>query len=107
MKHMAQRNFEEMVGSGSYFGSGSGNFGSGSGLSSRGIQGPMDGFLTDLEENEDDGVVAHKITPTTTKEARNEVCLDIGRFFFENGISFNDFRSPSFVKMLRSVGNYG
>ena len=33
MKHMAQRNFEEMVGSGSYFGSGSGNFCSGNGLS--------------------------------------------------------------------------
>ena len=70
MKHMAQRNFEEKVGSGSYFGSGSGscfeekNSCSGgsksmSGFPSRGIRGPMDRFLIDIEENEvEDGLAA-------------------------------------------------
>ncbi|XP_062104413.1 uncharacterized protein LOC133815612 [Humulus lupulus] len=47
------------------------------------------------------------MTPTSAKEHRNQVCLDIGRFFFENGIPFNCARSPSYFNMLRSVGNYG
>ena len=82
MKHMVQRNLEEMVGSGSYFGSGSGNFEeknscpggsrSSNSLSSREIRGPMDRFLIDLEENEDDVVAIQKITPTTAKR-RQEI----------------------------------
>ena len=47
------------------------------------------------------------MTPTTVKEQRNKVFLDLGRFFYENGIPFNVANSPSFVSMLRSVGNYG
>ena len=68
IKHMAQRNFDEMVGFDSYVGSGSNNFeeknscpsgnGSANGLSLRGIRGPVDWFLIDLEENKDDDVVA-------------------------------------------------
>ncbi|XP_057804187.1 uncharacterized protein LOC131019614 [Salvia miltiorrhiza] len=41
------------------------------------------------------------------KEARNHVAMDIGRFFFENGISFNCIESLSFVSMCRSIGLYG
>ncbi|PON98691.1 Ribonuclease H-like domain containing protein [Trema orientale] len=37
---------------------------------------------------------------------RNRVCLDIGRFFFKNAISFNALRSP-FFSMCRSIGSYG
>ncbi|PIA30425.1 hypothetical protein AQUCO_05600109v1 [Aquilegia coerulea] len=48
-----------------------------------------------------------KLPPQREKEHRNQVCLDIGRFFFENGLSFNAARSPSFHNMLRSVGSYG
>ena len=47
------------------------------------------------------------MTPISLKEQRNKVCLDIGRFFFENGIAFNVARSPAFINMLRSVGDYG
>ncbi|TXG48967.1 hypothetical protein EZV62_024842 [Acer yangbiense] len=41
------------------------------------------------------------------KEARENTCMDIARFFYENGRAFNVASSPSFVNMLRSVGNYG
>ncbi|KAM0018998.1 putative HAT dimerization domain, ribonuclease H-like superfamily [Helianthus debilis subsp. tardiflorus] len=45
--------------------------------------------------------------PVSAKEHRNQVCLDIGRFFYENGIPFHAATSPSFTSMLRSVGNFG
>ncbi|KAI9178301.1 hypothetical protein LWI28_024897 [Acer negundo] len=37
---------------------------------------------------------------------REKSCLDIARFFYENGIAFNVGNSPLFVNMFRSVGNY-
>ncbi|KAK1575038.1 hypothetical protein Q3G72_002040 [Acer saccharum] len=40
------------------------------------------------------------------KEARDKTCMDIGRFFFENGIAFNVAKSPSFINMCRSIGNF-
>ncbi|XP_062103487.1 uncharacterized protein LOC133814558 [Humulus lupulus] len=116
-KFISQRKFDEAVDCGSYFGDGPSGFGSGNPLegvnscpsnSSRGVRGPMDRFMENKgdEENEKN-TAATKMTPTSAKEHRNQVCLDIGRFFFENGIPFNCARSPSYFNMLRSVGNYG
>ncbi|XP_021971525.1 uncharacterized protein LOC110866690 [Helianthus annuus] len=48
-----------------------------------------------------------KMPSVSAKEHRDQVCLDIGRFFYENGISFNAATSPSFTSILRSVGNFG
>ncbi|KAH6760913.1 hypothetical protein C2S51_017862 [Perilla frutescens var. frutescens] len=121
-KHTAQKNYQEMVDSGSYFGDhGAAACGSGTATgtdgatgpstniemmskSSRGVRGPMDRFVNDKgdDENEDGG-----LTAANAKELRNRVCLDIGRFFFENGIPFNCARSASFTNMVRSIGNYG
>ena len=76
--------------------------------SSRGVRGPMDRFMEDNEDDENGKkTAATRMTPANAKEHRNQVCLDIGRFFFENGIPFNCARSPSYFNMLRSVGNYG
>ncbi|KAH6808014.1 hypothetical protein C2S51_029122 [Perilla frutescens var. frutescens] len=72
--------------------------------SSRGVKGPMDRFVNDKGNDEDaDG----KMTPANAKELRNQVCLDIGRFFYENGIPFNCARSASFTNMVCFIGNYG
>ncbi|KAH6757740.1 hypothetical protein C2S52_023323, partial [Perilla frutescens var. hirtella] len=121
-KHTAQKNYQEIVDSGSYFGDhGAAACGSGTATgtdgatgpstniemmskSSRGVRGPMDRFVNDKgdDENEDGG-----LTPANAKELRNRVCLDIERFFFENGIPFNCARSASFTNMVRSIGNYG
>ncbi|XP_062119365.1 uncharacterized protein LOC133833124 [Humulus lupulus] len=68
----------------------------------------MDQFMENKGDDENEkNTAATKMTPTSAKEHRNQVCLDIGRFFFENGITFNCARSPSYFNMLRSVGNYG
>ena len=48
-----------------------------------------------------------KITLATIKEHEDQVCLNIWRLFFKNGISFNGTRSPFLVSMLRSIWNYG
>lgn len=40
------------------------------------------------------------ITPTITKKASDQVCLDIGMFFLKNEIAFNVVDSSSFVNML-------
>ncbi|KAL5561819.1 hypothetical protein UlMin_031566 [Ulmus minor] len=47
------------------------------------------------------------MTLISMKEQRNQVCLDIGRFFFKNDIVFNVASSLAFVNMLRFVGDYG
>ncbi|KAH6755268.1 hypothetical protein C2S53_016212 [Perilla frutescens var. hirtella] len=70
----------------------------------RGVRGPMDRFVNDKGNDENaDG----NMTPANAKELRNQVCLDIGKFFYENGIPFNCARSASFTNMVRSIGNYG
>ncbi|KAI3675421.1 hypothetical protein L1987_85011 [Smallanthus sonchifolius] len=101
-KFAAQRNFEESVGSGAYYNSGGSVNPS---VSDRGIRGPMDQFIPVMSE--DGSGPSKKMTPAAAKEHRNQVCLDIGRFFYENGIPFNVATSPSFTSMLRSVGNFG
>ncbi|KAD5960576.1 hypothetical protein E3N88_12048 [Mikania micrantha] len=105
-----QRNFEETIDAGAYFVSVAGGSGSGDSCPSvqRGVRGPMNRFVNSMDDDEREGPIAsEKMTPTMAKEQRNKVCLDIGRFFYENGIPFNVATSLSFNSMLRSVGNYG
>ncbi|KAK1560546.1 hypothetical protein Q3G72_027925 [Acer saccharum] len=113
-KHVKQKFFDERVESGSYFGApieDMNSYPSMGGSSGNGPQsrGPMDRFLShgggDVPNDKEKA--SKTITPTSLKEQRNLVCLDIGRFFFENAISFNVARSPSYFNMLRSVANYG
>ena len=62
--------------------------------------------MINLTSNNDEKTKAAPIvSPTNAKEAPNEVCLDIGKFFYENGISFSAVTSPSFVSMCRSIGS--
>ena len=108
-KHAYQRNFDETVNSGAHFGNESDippskGMPSCAGGSDRGIRGPMDRFVENKIEDVD---VNAKKTSTNAKEHRNQVCADIGRFFFENGIPFNCAQSPSYYSMVRSIGNYG
>ncbi|XP_023736233.1 uncharacterized protein LOC111884141 [Lactuca sativa] len=116
-KFRYQRNFEEAINGGAYFvGSGGVNGSVGANAPEhgnccpsvqRGVRGPMDRFVNTPGDDEEGPTSGGKMTPTTVREQRNKVCLDIGRFFYENGIPFNVANSPSFVSMLRSVGNYG
>ncbi|KAJ9555342.1 hypothetical protein OSB04_009956 [Centaurea solstitialis] len=108
-KFAYQRNFDEMIASETYFVDDRGDSGILSeGMNScrsgsdRGIRGPMDRFL----EKKGDDTNAKEMA-TSANEHRSEVCSDIGRFFIENGIPFSCARSPSYFKMLHSVGNYG
>ncbi|PON53148.1 Ribonuclease H-like domain containing protein, partial [Trema orientale] len=113
-RHFAQAEFDERVDSGAYFGSvmdggaRSSKSNPQSHMSStRGVRGPMDRFIVSLDDDDED--VRNKASPIqrNSKEMWNQVCLDIGRFFFENAISFNAARSPSFFSMCRSIGSYG
>ncbi|PWA39471.1 zinc finger, BED-type, Ribonuclease H-like domain protein [Artemisia annua] len=93
MKFSGQRNFEESVGSGAYYSTGSVN-------TDRGVRGPMDRMIDRLAGSSKDGEEGtEKMTSVSAKEHRNQVCLDIGRFFYENGIPFNVANSPSFVRV--------
>ncbi|KAK2648527.1 hypothetical protein Ddye_016016 [Dipteronia dyeriana] len=62
----------------------------------------MDRFL---EKDTVDDVEGNK--QGLDKDARENTCMDIARFFYENGLPFNVANSPSFTNMLRLVGNYG
>lgn len=108
-KLLAQAQFDERIDSGAYFGSvmDGGTKRCNPISSTRGVRGPMDRFIMNLDDDEED--VRNKAIPIqqNSKEMRNRVCLDIGRFFFENAISFNAARSPSFFSMCRSIGSYG
>ncbi|XP_021974445.1 uncharacterized protein LOC110869505 [Helianthus annuus] len=109
---MANQDFEERTDAGAYFVSSTGGAGSGSVESSTRVQKgatqqSMLRFLNSKVDNEEGPKVEEKMTPAVTKEQRNKVCLDIGRFFYENRIHFNVATSTSFASMLRSVGNYG
>ncbi|MFS8020281.1 putative ribonuclease H-like superfamily [Helianthus anomalus] len=98
-KFAAQRNFEENVESGAYY------TGSSASVSNRGVRGPMDRHVHVVSEG--GSQPPETMPPVSAKEHRNQVCLDIGRFFYENGIPFHAATSPSFTSMLRSVGNFG
>ncbi|KAL0904612.1 hypothetical protein M5K25_026741 [Dendrobium thyrsiflorum] len=102
-KHLQQEQFDDRVELGSYYGSESGK-GSSSTIHSRGARGPMDQYM--VNPGEDRGQT-QMMPAAGTKEGRRQVCLDIGRFFFENAIPFNVATSPAYFNMLRSVGLYG
>ncbi|KAK2646422.1 hypothetical protein Ddye_021617 [Dipteronia dyeriana] len=77
-------------------------------VSKRGIRGPMDRFVVKVEnEAVKDLGGSDKRVKGLEKEARENTCSDIADFFYENGLTFNVASSPSFVKMLCSVGTYG
>ncbi|XP_028550851.1 uncharacterized protein LOC110112362 [Dendrobium catenatum] len=76
-KHLAQKQFEDRVDAGSYYGSERSAF-----------------YYTE------DG-------PRKCKRGAERVCKDIGRFFYENAISFNVATSPAYYNMIRSVGAFG
>ncbi|KAK1559479.1 hypothetical protein Q3G72_014987 [Acer saccharum] len=77
-------------------------------VTERGIRGPMDRFVMNVENDvlEDLGE-NDKGMKGLEREACENTCMDIADFFYENGIAFNVASSPSFTKMLRSVGSYG
>lgn len=106
-KLASRTTFEENVASGAYYNRGGSVDPSFTTGSSRGVRGPIDRWMVGGQEDEIDGPGPIKITPSNTKEHRNQVCLDIGRFFYENGIPFNVSNSPSFTNMVHSIGNYG
>lgn len=90
-KHVAQQKIDEMVDTGAYFGNQLSLEDISSwpdpldGLSggTKGIRGPMNRFVTNLEYGKEDCQEVPTITPSTSaKEARNQVSLDIGRSFF-------------------------
>lgn len=99
---MSQIKFEELVESGSYFSQNAP-------IPRRGIRGPIDRFMMNVGGDNGDKTAAEptQITPKNAKEMRNKVCMDIGRCFFENALPFHLAKSPSFINMCRSIGNYG
>ncbi|XP_028551493.1 uncharacterized protein LOC114579844 [Dendrobium catenatum] len=103
VKHLQQQQFDERVDQGAYFGSESGK-GSSSTIHNRGARGPMDQYMTTLGADRGE---ADMMPAGGTREGRRQVCMDIGRFFFENAIPFNVATSPAYFSMMRSVGLYG
>ncbi|KAL0921370.1 hypothetical protein M5K25_008434 [Dendrobium thyrsiflorum] len=107
-KHLAQKQFEDRVDVGSYYGSERSVRDSSSSMkpiSSRGARGPMDHYMVDTSE--DTPPTTQKMAPENAREARRRVCKDIGRFFYENAIPFNVATSPAYYNMIRSVGAFG
>ncbi|KAK1578845.1 hypothetical protein Q3G72_033554 [Acer saccharum] len=77
-------------------------------VTERGIRGPMDRFVVNVENDTVEDLGGNdRGVKGLEKEARENTCLDIAEFFYENGLVFNVASSPSFVKMLRSAGSYG
>ncbi|PON76522.1 LOW QUALITY PROTEIN: hypothetical protein PanWU01x14_035760 [Parasponia andersonii] len=88
-KHLAQT-IDERVDSGAYFGNVMDGGAKSCNLisSTRGVRGPMDRFIVNLDDDGED--VRNKATPIqqNSKEMWNRVCLEIGRFFFQKCIFF-------------------
>ena len=77
-------------------------------VSERGIRGPMDRFVVNVENDMVEDLEGNdRGGKGLEKEAHEKTCLDIAEFFYENGLAFNVASSPSFVKMLHSAGSYG
>lgn len=116
-KQVEWQRFDDLINSRSYFGSlvslenansYSDPFNALSGGSLRGVRGPIDKFVVDLENGKEcDQEDPKARNPITTKKAWNWVCSYIGGFFFENGIVFNVATSPSFSNMCRLINSYG
>ncbi|GMN53202.1 hypothetical protein TIFTF001_022341 [Ficus carica] len=77
-KHFAQRQFDDRVDSGSYFGSASfGDSSPSAPISDRGFKGPLDRYMkNDEKECTRAGPI---LTSQNPREAHERVCLDIGR----------------------------
>ena len=106
-KRVAHQKFEEMVDVGSYYGDGFvGSCQSPQVVSDR-VRGPMDKFLNNVVDDKEANERPSLRTTSREKEARFRVCLDIGRFFYENALAFNIAKSPSYFNMCRSIGDYG
>ncbi|KAL0910732.1 hypothetical protein M5K25_018815 [Dendrobium thyrsiflorum] len=95
-KHLQQEHFDDMVEHGAYYGNESGKDSS-STRHSRGARGPMDLYM--INPGEDRGQ-AQMMPAVGTREGRRQVCIDIGRFFFENDILFNVVTSPAYFNMI-------
>ncbi|KAK1568627.1 hypothetical protein Q3G72_026912 [Acer saccharum] len=65
----------------------------------------MDRFVVNVENDTVEDFGGNE-SQRTWKEARENTCLDMAEFFYENGLAFNVASSPSFVKMLRLAGSY-
>ncbi|KAK3198780.1 hypothetical protein Dsin_022195 [Dipteronia sinensis] len=74
-------------------------------VTNRGIRGPMDRFVLNVEIDTVEDLGGNK-QQGLGKEAREKMCIDIARFLYENGLAFNVASSLSFVNMLRSVESY-
>ncbi|CAI9767437.1 unnamed protein product [Fraxinus pennsylvanica] len=98
-RQLSQQQFEDMVELGSYYEKNDKEKDS-----SRGIRGPIDRFVSNMGGDDE---THPKMNAAKMKEMRNSVCLDVGRFFFENAIPFNAVESPSFISMCRALGSYG
>ncbi|KAK1558477.1 hypothetical protein Q3G72_021009 [Acer saccharum] len=110
-----ERRFDDRVDIGSYYHTyGSleemgGSCPSSSGeVSSKGVRGPIDRFFQSKGNDNEHGKGHNVPLPLKdAKEASKLVTMDVGRFFFENGIPFNVAVSTSFASMCRSIGDYG
>ncbi|XP_028552961.1 uncharacterized protein LOC114580241 [Dendrobium catenatum] len=101
------KQFEDRVDVGSYYGSERSvrdSFSSMKLISSRSARGPIDHYMVDTSE--DRPSTTQKMAPENAREARRRMCKDIGRFFYENAITFNVATSPSYYNMFRSVGAF-
>ena len=84
LKMVKEREYDEMVDTGAYYNSHAhastckGGPSTGS-VPKRGVRGPMDHFMINLDQ-EDDGEDAG--TQMNAKEARNRCALDVGRSFY-------------------------
>ncbi|TXG64208.1 hypothetical protein EZV62_011202 [Acer yangbiense] len=77
-------------------------------VSSKGVRGPIDRFFQSKGNDNEHGKGHNVPLPLKdAKEASKLVTMDVGRFFFENGIPFNVAVSTSFASMCRSIGDYG
>lgn len=108
-KEVRQENFDYLSSRGSYYGGEQEVASRQPTISDRGVRGPMDRFVTSGGSRGDDGMLDDEqhVMSQSAQERRENVCLDIGRFVFENGLPFHIASSPSFANMIRSVGDYG
>ncbi|VFQ77401.1 unnamed protein product [Cuscuta campestris] len=105
-KRVNLRNREELIDSDAYYRNTDTIAGSSSGgsNSNRGVCSPRDRFVVDVNVDTLD-IIPSK--PISKREDRDRVCLDVGRFYIENGIPFHVANSPSFINMCPAIGNFG
>ncbi|KAK2638874.1 hypothetical protein Ddye_026669 [Dipteronia dyeriana] len=75
-------------------------------VTNRGIRRPNDIFVLNIEKDTVEDLGGNK-QRGLENEAGEKTCIDITRFFYENGLAFDVARCPLFVNMLCSVMRYG